>query len=567
GPNNLHYGFDNKIWGVTGYSAFEGTVGGKEHKFSSGIYKFQPDGSSLEYISNTTNNTWGLGFNEEGLVFASTANRNPAVFSAVPNRFYRSIRGQVSGQSGTPRLHMISNTSRIYPIMEDVRQVDQHGHYTAGSGFHIYTARNFPESYWNRRAFVAEPTGHLLGEFILEPNGSDYYAHNAWNMLASRDEWFSPIQTKTGPDGTLWMIDWYNLVIQHNPFPEGWERGEGNAYVTDLRDQNHARIYRIIYKDGEDKYQKFDLGDATPSEWVQALNHENMFWRLTAQRLLVERGELDVLPQLFEQVRNQEIDELGLNPGALHAIWTLDGLGVLDGSHEQALQVAYRALHHPASSVRRAALMVIPRNQQSLDKILAAGILPVPEVPGDMDYTVPTSLMMTSNPQVRLAAILAVAEMPQDERAGRAIAELIIHPQNVNDQWIRDASTAAAAQNEQSFLTHILKKQIPQNADSTYQANIRTVMERVSRHYALGSDPSSSIAEFLYNLEEANPVMGLGFLTGVSDGWPEDEIPSFTEDERNLLNRLRLNLPESYYESLDTLSEKWGSSEIFGSRE
>ena len=73
---------------------------------------------------------------------------------------------------------------------------------------------------------------------------------------------------------------------------------------------------------------------------VAALSHPNLFWRRHAQRLLVERGERDVVPQLLALVGGEQVDEIGLNPGAIHALWTLHGLGVLDGSHEAAMAAA-----------------------------------------------------------------------------------------------------------------------------------------------------------------------------------------------------------------------------------
>ncbi|MEX2344566.1 MAG: PVC-type heme-binding CxxCH protein [Balneolaceae bacterium] len=560
GPSNLRYGFDNQIWGSVGYSAFEGTVGGEEHQFSSGFYRFQPDGSSLEYVSATTNNTWGLGFNEEGIVFGSTANRDLPLHSAVPNRFYTSLRG--SGR--IPRIRMIANSNRIFPLLPEVRQVDQHGRYTAGSGFHVYTARDFPEEYWNKRAFVAEPTGHLLGEFILEPNGSTYSAKNIGNIAASQDEWFSPIQSKVGPDGALWVLDWYNLVIQHNPTPEGYETGEGNAYLNDLRDQQHARIYRIVNKDA-DHQQDINLKDASGEELVNTLTNDNLFWRLTAQRLLVERGEQDVVSQLTELIKNENVDELGLNPGALHALWTLHGLGALDGSNREVLDAALSALHHPVSSVRRTALMTLPRNEEVLGHILAADIFPNPTVQGEMDYTMPPNVMMASDAQVRQAALLAVAEMPASEEAGRAVAELLVLEENANDQWIRDSGTAAAAKNEVSFLNHVLQKELPANADSTYKANVSSAIERVSAHYALGDEPANSISGFLLALENADTAIGTGFLRGLAERWPEEAKPQFSTSDMNQLNRLRAVLSEEYHESLNSLAEKWEQPDLFGS--
>jgi len=572
GPNNLHYGFDNQIWGAVGYSAFEGTVGGKDHEFSSGFYRFMPDGSTLEYISSTTNNTWGLGFSEDGLVFGSTANNDVPVYSAIPNRFYNYLssisvesEGNQRRRGGTPRLPRIASDNSIYPITRNVRQVDQHGRYTAGSGLHIYAARDFPKSYWNRKAFISEPTGHLLGEFILEPEGSGYRAHNAWNLLSSQDEWFSPIQAKVGPDGALWVIDWYNLIIQHNPFPDGWERGEGNAYITELRDRQHARIYRILNKDGNHD-SDFNLENASPEQLVEALRHDNLFWRLTAQRLLVERGESDVLPHLFELVQNKKVDDIGLNPGALHAIWTIHGLGVLDGSNRQALDVVYSALHHPVSAVQRAALMVIPRNEESLNKILSLDFVPDPVVPGDMNYAMPTRTMMASNPKVRLASLLALAEMPESEKTGIAAAEMLISSENARDRWLRDAIAIAGSQNDQSFVSHILKKRIPEQADSTYKANVDFTVQQVSKRFASEGDTSNEIIEYLSLLENGDTTIGNAFLTGIAEGWQEGQQPSFNTRKRNQLREIGESLPEIYRDNLKILADKWGSPNLFGTR-
>lgn len=561
GPSNLRYGFDNQIWGTVGYSAFEGTVGGKDHQFSSGFYRFQPDGSSLEYVSSTTNNTWGIGFNEEGIVFGSTANRDLPLHSAIPNRFYNSVRG--FGQA--PRIQMIANSNRIYPLLDEVRQVDQHGRYTSASGFQIYTARDFPKEYWNRHAFVSDPTGHLTGEFILNQEGSSYKAKNIGSFLASQDEWFSPIQTRVGPDGALWILDWYNIVIQHNPTPEGKETGEGNAYVNDLRDRQHARIYRVVNKNA-DHSQNLDLKDAPAEELVNALTDDNMFWRLTAQRLLVERGETDIIPKLISLIENESVDELGLNPGALHAIWTLDGLGAIDGSNQDVVEAVHSALHHPASSVRRAALMTLPRNQKSLDAILAADFLPNTNASGEMDYMVSVDQLSSSDPQVLLATLLAVSEMPASARIGQSAADLLVYEDFANDNAIQHATMTAAANNEISFLSNVLQKQLPENADSTYKANVGFVVENIASHYALGESPQNSVTDYLVQLESADPVIASAFVTGLAAEWPENSAPELSEDVRNQLGNLKGVLPENVHEHLNTLEETWSEANLFGTR-
>lgn len=70
-----------------------------------------------------------------------------------------------------------------------------------------------PQHYWNSTAFVAEPTGHLVATFTLHRKGSDFESHNAWNLLASDDEWTAPTMAEVGPDGNVWIIDWYNFIV------------------------------------------------------------------------------------------------------------------------------------------------------------------------------------------------------------------------------------------------------------------------------------------------------------------------------------------------------------------
>ena len=432
GPSNMRMGFDNWIWGVVGYSGFEGEVGSEEHAFPMGFYRFKPDGSELEFLRTTNNNTWGFGFSEEGIPFASTANNNPSVYLPIPKRYYEKVRGW-----SADRLGAIAEEEerRVYPVTFRTRQGDHKGKYTAASGHALYTARSFPEEYWNRIAFVGGPTVRLLGRFALEREGADFVAKNKWNMLASDDEWTTPIIAEVGPDGAVWMVDWYNYVPQHNlgPFKEGWEHGKNNAYLTDLRDRKHGRIYRIVYE-GAEPYRPLDLSDASPEQLLEALTHENMFWRQTAQRLLVERGRQDVLPDLYRLVRDRSTGELGLNPGAIHALWTLQGLGALDGTNEEALDVAVEALRHPSAGVRRAALQVLPPAAQSLRAVLDQGLLE------DEDA------------QVRLAALLALADMPASEEAGEAVFAMLTSPENAEDRWIPEAATAAGAQHAAGFL-------------------------------------------------------------------------------------------------------------------
>ena len=83
----------------------------------------------------------------------------------------------------------IADSNRFFPITEKVRQVDWHGGFTAAAGHALYTARTYPKQYWNRTAFVAEPTGHLVATFTLQPRRHRLPLAQRLEPVASDDEW------------------------------------------------------------------------------------------------------------------------------------------------------------------------------------------------------------------------------------------------------------------------------------------------------------------------------------------------------------------------------------------
>jgi putative membrane-bound dehydrogenase-like protein len=433
--SNLKYGLDNWVWGAVGYSGFNGTVGGQALNFNQALYRFSRDGSRMEHMANFTNNTWGLAFNETFDVFGSTANGEHSVHVAIPRPYYDGVSGLTGDGKKKIDGHyaMQANTQKI-------RQVDVHGGFTAAAGHNFYTARAFPEEYWNRVAFVNEPTGHVVHRAIVERQGSGFAEKDGWNVAASDDEWFAPVHAEVGPDGALWILDFYDFIIQHNPTPIGpiaqdhaFQNGIGNAYDTPLREHDRGRIYRLVWK-GAKPYTPLSLDVSRPLDLVQALRHDNMFWRTTAQRLIVERGKTDVVPGIIAVVNDRTVDRIGLNSPAVHALWTLHGLGALDGTNAPALDAATRALSHPAAGVRKAALSVLPTTQQSTAAVLSSGAV------ADTDLN------------VRLNALLALSRMPASVEAGRAIYRASTDPSVMEDEWLPEAVWIAATKHEEGFL-------------------------------------------------------------------------------------------------------------------
>ncbi|MBC7893501.1 MAG: ThuA domain-containing protein, partial [Sphingobacteriaceae bacterium] len=214
GPSNLLYGFNNKLWGVVG-SGFVGTThDGKAMNFRTGVYHLNPDGTGVEFLANTSNNTWGLGITEDNHTFISTANNTHSAYYSMPARL---MQRALPGSSVLP-VQKIDGHYDAHTMTPNIRQVDVVGGFTAAAGHHFYTARAFPKEYWNRIAFICEPTMRLIHNAVIEPKGAGFTEKDGWNLLASSDEWVGPVHAEVGPDGAVWVADWYNFIIQHNVF-------------------------------------------------------------------------------------------------------------------------------------------------------------------------------------------------------------------------------------------------------------------------------------------------------------------------------------------------------------
>ena len=430
GPSNLHYGFDNWIWGCVGYSGFngKGTADADSLKFGQALFRFKPDGSHIEYMTSTSNNTWGMGFDETGNVFGSTANNSHGWYMAIPNSAYHARPGSMNGSRST------DTHKDMKPITEKVRQVDVFGGFTAAAGHNFYTARAFPKAYWNQVAFVSEPTGHILHQNRMKKTGTDFADveptnETGFNLMAGADEWFAPVFAETGPDGAVWVADWYSYIIQHNPVPEGFKNGTGNAYETNLRDFTHGRIYRVGYTNAP-AYVAPKLDRNDPAGLVAALKNTNQFWRMNAQKLLVERGNKDVAPQLWAIANDPSVDEIGLNAPAIHALWTLHGLGAISPSELE------KALKHPCAGVRKVVVQVMPLTDAGATMLLAQRTL------------------YDAEPLVMLQTLLALSEAPANPAVDQAVLARLRQTNANDDRWLPDAFACAM----NSHNAHLLRQ-------------------------------------------------------------------------------------------------------------
>lgn len=414
---SLRYHMDNWIYGDCGYNggSVKGTSQGAVVNFGSGIWRAKLDGSVFEYIAPTAGgNSAAFGFMEDGQIFGSGATGGGNTHSqhgVIPGK----AAAQISGYGNS-----------FKPITKDIVQGDQAGGFTAVTDHEFYTARLFPKTYWNRAAFASEGTGHLVNMDFLDRNGSTWVSRRVDanpNMFASTDAWVAPIMTRVGPDGAVWVLDWYTYIYLHNGMGPS---GPGAGLISPLRNRTRERIYRVVPADGKVD-PILNLSAATPAQLVAALGHSNMLWRLNAQKMILKTTTTAAAKTAMEGLlssvltRSWAKDSAGIDGQAVHALWTAQGLGLFASNAATWDPILKGLLLHPSHAVRMNTVKAMPRTAASVAAIKEQGTL------NDDDA------------HVRLWVLIALSQMPE----GNPVPMWATY-RNL-DAWSKDAYTAAGA--------------------------------------------------------------------------------------------------------------------------
>ena len=329
--NNMRWGRDGWIYSAVGYSAGDPKSGDGSKSFghiTAGVFRFRPDGSAVEQVASGSCNTWGFDFAPDGEMFYTTATCGEHLLHIVmPEKaLARGSIGEIRASA------VIPDHQKVAPLVHHKRQaylqIDWVGMFTAAAGCCIYDGGAWPGR-WNNALFVHEPTVSLVHNDMLSPKGATYLAQKEagredTEFLAGSDLWFRPIHARVGPDGALYVVDWYNQAAVHND-TRGPAHGAHNAATRPDRDHHFARIWRVQHKQAK-KLTALSLDTHNPAAWLQALSSENGWLRMTAHRLTTERGgeaEVKPLSDIFGDTQAGPITRM-------HALYLLEDLGKLD---------------------------------------------------------------------------------------------------------------------------------------------------------------------------------------------------------------------------------------------
>jgi len=463
--NNLRWGPDGWIYGAVGYSAGDPRSADGSKKFgriTAGLFRFRSDGSALEQVAAGSCNTWGCEVAPDGEIFFTTATcGEPILHVVLPEKIISR-----AGLPGVNAVKPIMEQNKVFPPRHESRQpyvqIDWVGAWTAAAGSCIYDGGAWPGNWqgppWS--FFLHEPTVWLMHHEFLGADGVSYQGRREAgreqkHFLSSTDYWFKPIHSRVGPDGALYLVDFYNQIAVHND-TRGPPHGAHNAATRPDRDHHFTRLYRIQHKQAQ-ALPAFDLNPKQTVKLVQMLDHPNGWVRATANRLLSEGAGRSVAEALRQQSR-----EGRTTYGRMQALWVLHNLDLLDPD------LLLAAARDGEAVIRKTAMRAAAERDNSANE-------PPPELV--------RALLTDPDQRVRLLALVAGTTIAPTPGLAGAVAKAW---PTFNAPHLQAAALAVAAKDPMLFLEAAM--------DSKNHASVTGMISQLARQVAVQNNPESARA-------------------------------------------------------------------------
>ena len=330
-PNSLTWGPDGWLYGLNGVfnQSHIQSNNGKDYKFNAALWRVHPRTYEFQIVSEGTSNPYGIAWDAEGSAIVEACHwANDHLFHFVETGHYQRQAGAF------PAFAM------------PIGSITDHGHQkTAYCGIVNLDTEAYPPQY-RERICVGNIHGGAINVDRLQRDGSTYLAKAEADLFTANDAWCMPVALKIGPDGCLYILDWYDRYHCSQDAardPEGVDRLKG-------------RLYRLRYHNTP-RASKFDLASESDEQLIGRLFSPNIYFRETAQRILTERLGNNS-PKLRTKLEKLVLSPVGADvrrltstpkvaedqslvtsaatvmgrKGRLHALWVLIGSGSLERS-------------------------------------------------------------------------------------------------------------------------------------------------------------------------------------------------------------------------------------------
>ena len=374
GTEDTHHILHTLRWGPDGMLYFNQSIYIHSHVETpygvrrlggGGLWQFRPETMRLEVFARGFCNPWGHHFDRWGQSFVTDGAYFEGINYLIPGASYATAPGAARVlpglNPGTPKF----------------------------CGLEILSGRHLPPE-WRGTLLTNDFRGHRVCRFAVSEDGAGYVSRENAELIKTNHPAFRPVDIKTGPDGAIYIADWYNPIIQH---------GEVD-FRDPRRDHTHGRIWRVTVK-GQPALPRPRLVGVPTADLLEALKAPEDWTRHHAKRMLKERGR-QVLGELKSWVAGLPASDPELEHYRLEALWAYQALDVVE---PELLSTLLNARDHRA---RAAAVRVAAAWHERLPQAL----------------NLLAERVADPHPKVRLEAVRALAQIPGTQSMEAALAAL-----------------------------------------------------------------------------------------------------------------------------------------------